>query len=68
MAGGGVIAGRSAAATLARPLLLSPLSLAQLGRPQLAIRSVIDDVALQIVAPADVVVGQLAGGAMPLLA
>ncbi|CAK0848870.1 unnamed protein product [Prorocentrum cordatum] len=57
------IAGWSAATTLARLLLLSPLSHAHFGRPQLATRNVIDDVALQIAAQADVVVTQLAGGA-----
>eukprot|EP00959_Pyramimonas_sp_CCMP1952_P161718 3381573-Pyramimonas_sp.AAC.1 len=54
-ANGGVIAGCSAATTLSRLLLLKPLTLAQFSRPQLAVRSVIDDIALQIVAPPSVV-------------
>ena len=68
LASGGMIAGCSAATTLAKLFLLflSPLTLAQFGRPQLEVRNVIDDIALQIVAPIGAAVCQLAGGTKSL--
>ena len=58
-ASGTIIAGCSAATTLAKLALLGPLTRAVSCRPQLQVRNVVDDVSLQAFGPCAVVSDQL---------
>ena len=64
---GAIIAGCSAATTLAKLLLLGPLSAVVHGRPQLQVRNVVDDVTLQCFGPFKLVSDQLGSGVEHML-
>ena len=57
-ASGAVMAGRSPVTTLAKLLLLGPLTNAVSGKPQHGARNVVDDISLQSFGPAGLIVGR----------